>query len=60
MVTYTSFQAVDTIICWCVQLKTSDLGHSCLQEWLTEITQKTFASPSKNSDRKEGEEEEKT
>ena len=36
MLTHTKFQDVDKIICRCVQRRTPDLGHTCLQEQLTE------------------------
>ena len=38
---------------WCVQCRTLDLGHTCLQEQLVEIILKTFDSASKKLDKKE-------
>ena len=37
----------------CVQWRTSNFGHTCLQEQLTEITEKTSASPSRKGDEQE-------
>ena len=51
LLTHTMFQDIDTIICQWVQWRTSHLGHACLEEQLTELTYKTFATPSKNSAR---------
>ena len=45
MLTYTKFHDVYTIICRCVQRRTPDHGHICLQEKLTELTLKSFARP---------------
>ena len=36
----------------CVQWRNPDLGHTCLQEQMTEITENTFVSPSRSSDKK--------
>ena len=44
MLTQTKFQDVDSIICWCVQWRTPNPGDTCIQQKLTEITWKTFAS----------------
>lgn len=49
--THAIFQDVDNILLlspW----RTYDLSHTSLQEQLTEITLKTFSSPSRNSDKK--------
>ena len=37
----------------CVQWRTSNFGHTCLKEQLTEITEKAFASPSRKGDEQE-------
>ena len=45
MLTYTKVQDVCTIICRCVQRRTPDHGHICLQEKPTELILKCFARP---------------
>lgn len=55
MLTQMKFQDVDTIIYRCVEWRTPDLGHTFLQEQLTETNQKSFASPSRKGDKKEKE-----
>ena len=52
MLTHTKFLGVDTIISRCVQWKTADLGHTCLEEHLTEITKKILAVRPENLTRK--------
>ena len=42
IVTHTRFQDVDTSICQCVQWRTFDIGHICLQQQLTQTTYKTI------------------
>ena len=52
MLTNTKSQDIDTIN-WSVQWRTLYVGYTYLQEQLTEITLKTFRSPSRKLDEKE-------
>ena len=49
MLSHTKFQDVYTIVSRCVQWKTPDLVHTCLQEQLTEITLKILVVLPENS-----------
>ena len=57
---HTKFQDVDTLIYQFVPWRESGTGHTCLQQQLTEITEKTFTSTSRNSDEKEKEKKKTT
>ena len=51
------FQGVEIIISQCVQWSFLDLGQTYLEEQLTIITERTFASPSRKGDEKQMEKE---
>ena len=60
MLTQMKFQDIPTIKSQCIQWRTPNLGHPYMQEQLTEITKKTFHSPSRKYHEKKKQKKEKS
>ena len=59
MLTHSKVQDIETIVFLYVQWRIFEGTHICLRKQLMEITSKAFASPSRNTDKKEKEKKNK-